>query len=72
MHDANEVETMSRTNSEFMLTADVAREKAVTPATVRQWERSGKLPAIKTVTGVRLFNRSDVEAFAGTRKRTRS
>ena len=60
---------MSETSPQYMLTADVAREKEVTPATVREWEKSGKLPAIKTVNGVRLFRRSDVEAFAKTNKR---
>ena len=62
---------MSKTDQEYMLTADVAREKGVTPATVRQWERSGKLSAIRTVTGVRLFNRGDVEAFPRCKNRTR-
>lgn len=62
---------MSQNESEFMLTADVAREKEVTPATVRHWERSGKLPAIRTVTGVRLFTRRDVEALETKKKSAR-
>lgn len=45
-----------------LLTSDVARIAEKTPATIRVWERAGKLPARRTVGGTRLFRRSDVEA----------
>jgi excisionase family DNA binding protein len=44
--------------------ADVARLLNVTPATVRQWEQQGKLPAERTIAGTRLFDLSDVERLA--------
>jgi DNA-binding transcriptional MerR regulator len=47
-----------------LLTATVARIHGVTPATVRYWERSGKLRAVRTEDGVRLFAREDVEQLA--------
>lgn len=52
---------------ELMLVSDVARECGVTPATVKLWERAGRLPAIRTARGVRLFRRSDVEALRAER-----
>lgn len=55
---------MQISDSELLLTASVARIFGVTPATVRCWERSGRLPAARTTTGVRLFHRSDVERVA--------
>jgi DNA-binding transcriptional MerR regulator len=39
-------------------------KRSVTPATVRSWERSGRLRAMKTASGVRLFMRADIEALA--------
>ena len=46
-----------------LLTAqDVARAAGdVGAAAVRQWERTGKLRAIRTASGIRLFRRDDVE-----------
>ena len=52
----------------FLLTSEVARVLGVTPETVRHWERVGRLPAQKTSTGVRLFDRRDVERFARARE----
>lgn len=49
--------------SEYMLASEVARIKNVTPATVRQWETKGILPALRTSSGTRLFARADVERF---------
>ena len=46
------------------LTSDVARILNCTPDYVRQLERAGQLAASKTESGVRLFNRVDVERFA--------
>jgi DNA-binding transcriptional MerR regulator len=47
-----------------MLSADVAKLLDVTPATVRLMERRGTLPAERTTSGVRLFDRADVERLA--------
>jgi DNA-binding transcriptional MerR regulator len=54
--------------SDQMLTAEAARLADVTPATVRLWEKQGKLTATRTASGVRLFNRADVEAMAKGRR----
>lgn len=43
-----------------VLTTEAARILEVAPETVRHWERIGRLPALKTERGVRLFNREDV------------
>jgi len=47
-----------------VLTTEAARILAVSPETIRHWEQTGRLPAIKTERGVRLFNRCDVEYLA--------
>ena len=52
---------------EYMMTQDVARILGKSPETVRFYERTGKLPAIKTVGGRRLFREVDVLRFAETR-----
>ena len=43
-----------------LLASDVARVCRVSSATVRWWERSGHLPATRTLGGVRLFSGRDV------------
>ena len=53
---------------EIFCTSDTAKFLDVSPDAVRLYERSGKLPAIRTVGGVRLFDRRDVEKFAAARK----
>lgn len=52
-------------------TADVARVEDVTPATVRAWERTGKLPALRTISGQRIFRGADVEAMRAIRRAAR-
>lgn len=42
---------------------DVARRFGVTVATVRAWERKGKLTAVRTPGNQRVFRRSDVDAL---------
>lgn len=49
---------------EVMTTADVAKVFGVVPATVRLWERLGKLPAQRTSSGMRLFLTVDVMRLA--------
>jgi excisionase family DNA binding protein len=53
---------------EFLLTSSVAKILGVTPDTVRVWERLGRLPAIKTSNGTRLFDRRTVDQFARKRQ----
>jgi len=47
---------------------DVARLADVGAATVRHWERTGKLPAIRTASGMRLFARADVDRVIAERR----
>lgn len=47
----------------FLTTLDVARRLVKSSETVRFYERTGKLPAIKTLNGQRIFRLADVEAF---------
>lgn len=51
--------------------ADAARMLGVVPATVRQMERDGRLPAQKTASGVRIFRREDVARLASEREQHR-
>ncbi len=60
------------TEDEFMLTADVSRETGAAAATVIWWERSGKLKALRTASGVRLFRRADVDKLVAERSASRS
>ena len=51
-----------------MTTNDVAKLLNVAPDTVRSYERTGRLAALRTTSGVRLFHRGDVEQFLAKRK----
>ena len=51
----------------YLSAADAARLLGVVPATVRQMERDGRLPAQRTAGGMRLFHRKDVERFLAER-----
>lgn len=46
---------------DFLKTSEVARVLSIGESTVRQWESEGRLRAVRTVTGQRLFRREDVE-----------
>ena len=50
-------------SADFLLSSDVARELGVSAQCVRKWERSGRLKATRTAGGVRLFERTAVEAL---------
>lgn len=54
----------------FLLTGDVARLLHVSPVTVRQWERTGRLRAVRTARGVRLFERAAVDRLLLERQRS--
>lgn len=44
----------------LLTTSDAARLLNLAADTIRHLERSGRLPAVKTHSGMRLFNREDV------------
>ena len=47
--------------------SDAARLLNVSESSVRYWVKTGRLPALRTPSGHRLFMRADVEALAQTR-----
>ena len=53
----------------FILTTEAAGIIGVAADTIRYWERTGRLRAVKTSGGVRLFARHDVEALRDGRER---
>lgn len=53
-----------------LTTSEVAAMLGVTPAAVRVWERTGKLPAVKSPRGVRFFDSRAVQLFAVKRATT--
>jgi DNA-binding transcriptional MerR regulator len=53
----------------LLMTNDVALRCGVSPATVRLWERSGRLiAAMRTPRGVRLYDSASVERLANERR----
>ena len=58
-------------NIDPILTTEAARILHVSAETIRLWERRGRLPALKTERGVRLFDRRDVERLAREREEQR-
>lgn len=52
---------------EWLGTGDAARLLDLSADRVRSLEREGRLPAVRTPAGVRLFRRVDVEALAARR-----
>lgn len=53
-------------------TSVVARLLGVSESGVRLLERSGRLPATKTSTGIRIFAKADVERYAAQRAAERA
>jgi DNA-binding transcriptional MerR regulator len=51
--------------------AEAAKRLDVTPAAVRAMEGRGEIKALRTETGVRLFDRGTIEALARERARKR-
>lgn len=49
---------------ELLTTSDVARSLNRSVDSIRKYERDGKLPALKTRSGQRLFRIDDVERLA--------
>lgn len=56
---------------EALLTSEAARLLGVTSDAVRHMERRGLLPAVRTGSGVRLFDRATVERLATERAQRR-
>jgi excisionase family DNA binding protein len=57
------------TKQNDLLTAgDVAKLGTVSPAAVRAWADSGRLPSFRTAGNVRLFERLAVERFLAARR----
>jgi len=52
----------------LLTVADAARCLGVTPAHVRHLESTGKLRAVRTVSGVRIFTSEDVDRLAAARR----
>jgi len=56
---------------DFYLTSQVARIFEVSSETIREMERSGRLPAVKTPTGVRMFDPQTVARVKAQREAAR-
>ncbi|WP_083448157.1 MerR family DNA-binding transcriptional regulator [Nitrospira moscoviensis] len=57
----------SDSSPKILTTGEASRALGMSPDRVRQLERCGVLPAIRTETGVRLFERATIEQFQRTR-----
>lgn len=51
------------TEVEYLSIGEVAKAFGVTVATVRNWDRGGRIESIRTPGGQRRFRRSDVDAL---------
>ena len=49
--------------TEVLTVSEASRELGVAAQTVREWADSGKLPALRTGRGQRIFKRSDVQTL---------
>jgi len=59
------------TGFDVLTTGEVSRVLGLSADRIRQLERYGELPARRTETGVRLFERATVEAFRRSRDERR-
>jgi len=53
----------------FMTTHDAAKRLDMSPQYLRKLEETGKISAMRTVGGYRIFNAEDVERLAAERER---
>jgi len=51
-------------STQLLTTADAARIVGVSSETIRSWENEGKLSAVRTASGIRLFARDEIERAA--------
>jgi excisionase family DNA binding protein len=56
---------------DWLTTGELAREAKKSIDTIRSWIDSGRLPAVRTGTGMRLARRSTLTAFLATLPRRR-
>jgi excisionase family DNA binding protein len=68
----NEGALNMETSIDPVLSGEAAQILDVSVDTVRLWERQGRLRALKTTHGVRLFDRQEVERLARERQSQRS
>jgi DNA-binding transcriptional MerR regulator len=52
---------MNKTPEDILTIGDVAREFDRCVETLREWDRSGKFPAMRTPMGIRIYRRADVD-----------
>lgn len=57
-------------DGDYLTVQDASRITGYSPSYLRLLDMKGELPAIRTAGGIRLFLRSDVEAFASRRELT--
>ncbi|MFL6213609.1 MAG: MerR family transcriptional regulator [Blastocatellia bacterium] len=57
--------------SELLIASEAAKLLDCTAANIRALERAGKVPALRTASGVRIFRREDVDRLALERQRKR-
>lgn len=68
-YDCEELLTTGGAGSDPLMTgSDVARLAGVSSATVRLWAEGGRLRCIRTTSGIRLYDRTDVERFLHQRR----
>jgi hypothetical protein len=60
---------MENNTEEWLTLSSAARLAKRSEATMRQAEKRGKLRAVRTATGVRLFKAADVRAFVAAQKK---
>lgn len=58
--------------NQLVLSSEAARIIGVSIATIHQWERNGRLAALKTTHGVRLFDLADCLALQRERESQRT
>lgn len=51
----------------YMTVSAAARALGVMPDSIREYERRGRLKAVRTTTGIRLFHPAEVERFRNAR-----
>jgi excisionase family DNA binding protein len=54
--------------AELLTVSETARALDVAAATIRDWADRGKLPAVRTSSGQRIFHRADVERLQEERR----
>lgn len=61
-----------KSHAALLTTGEAGRYLGISSERVRQLERSGQLPATRTINGIRLFTSSTVEGFRRRRQQKRA